>query len=98
MTGTCVKRKRQIITPPPPGRKPRKQFEYGHGSGTPPPPGRGSGGVLPCGTRHAPSTATKAGGTIGVVTWRTDPRERGQCNEGLIGKEGRVPLPVPVTG
>ena len=38
MTGTCVKRKRQIISPPtPPGRKPRKQFEYGHGSGTPPP-------------------------------------------------------------
>ena len=97
MTGTCVKRKRQIITPPP-RQKTKETIRIRTWLWHPPPPGRGSGGVLPCGTRHAPSTATKAGGTIGVVTWRTDPRERGQCNEGLIGKEGRVPLPVPVTG
>ena len=30
--------------------------------------------------------------------WQTDPRERGQCKEILVGKGGRVPLPVPLSG
>ena len=45
-----------------------------------------------------PVNSQKAKGAIRAVTWRIDPRERGQCKEVLVGKGGRVPLPVPLTG
>ena len=71
--------------PPPPPAKQKETIQNGHGPDTPP-PGGGSGGVLPCCTRHAPSTATKARGAIWAVMWRTDPWEKGQCKEVLVGK------------
>ena len=96
MTGTHARPKRQI-TPPPPVENQGNKLNTD--MALPPPPlGGGSGGVLPCCTRHAPSTATKARGAIRAVMWRTDPRERGQCKEVLVGKGGRVPLPVPLKG
>ena len=64
----------------------------------PHPQGWGSGVVLPCCTRHAPSIATKTRGAFWAVTWSADPWERGQRKELLVGEGGRVPVPVPLTG
>ena len=94
MTGTRVKPKREITPPPAENQGNNSNMDMALA----PPPCGGSEGVLLCCARHAPSTATKARGTIRVVTWRTDPRERGQCKEVLVGKGGQVPLPVPLTG
>ena len=74
-----------------PPAKQKETVENGLGPGHPPPPGGGSGGVLPCCTRHTPSTATKARGAIWAVMWRADPCERGQRKEvlGINGSPGR---------
>ena len=79
-----------------PWQQQRKRGEQGHGSAPPPQAGEAAASS-PLAARHAPSTA-KRPEAIEVVTWRTDPRERGQCKEVLVGKGGRVPLLVPLLG
>ena len=95
MTGTLVKSKRQITTPP--GRTERKQDDHGRGSAPPPPK---SGEVEASSLLHPPFPVNgqKGTGAIRAVTWRTDPPERGQCKEVLVGKEGQVPFLVHLTG
>ena len=66
----------------------------------PPPPPRVGEAVVssPSFARYAPSTAKRPEGRSRLSRFIFDPRERGQCKEILVGKGGRVPLPVHLSG
>ena len=64
----------------------------------PPTPARRKRKHPPLSHPSCPVNSQKARGAITVVTWRTNPRERGQCKEVLKGRGGRVPLPILLTG
>ena len=79
-------------------RNKRNKLLMKHGSDTPPSPRPGMRRHPPLLHPSGPVDSQKARGAIWAVTWRTEPRERGQCKEVLAGKGGRMPLPVPLMG